>query len=59
MQPRDLPRTKLYQSTDPVSFVHMTSLTRPTFVMILDYLFDLEDIVLCCQHGRHGSLQAL
>ena len=36
---------KLYQSADPLSFLHMTSLARPTFAMLLDYLLDLEDIV--------------
>jgi hypothetical protein len=56
VQPRNLPWTKLYQSTDPVSFLHMTGLTRPTFVMLLDYLFDLEDIARRCQCGHPCSL---
>ena len=29
--PRDLPWAKLYQSSDPASFLHMTGLTRKTF----------------------------
>ena len=45
VQPLDLPSMKLYQSADPLSFLHMTSLARPTFAMLLDYLLDLEDIV--------------
>jgi hypothetical protein len=56
VQPRNLPWTKLYQSADPVSFLHMTGLTRPTFVMLLDYLFDLEDIARRCQCGHPCSL---
>ena len=53
VQPLDSPWTKLYQSADPESFLHMTGLTQPTFAMLLDYLFDLEDIV---HRRRHGVL---
>jgi hypothetical protein len=56
VQPCNLPWTKLYQSADPVSFLLMTGLTRPTFVTLLDYLFDLEDIARRCQCGRPCSL---
>ncbi len=56
VQPHDLMWTKLYQSADPVSFLHMTGLTRPTFVMLLDYLFDLEDIARHCRCGCPCSL---
>ena len=54
VQPLDSPWTKLYQSADPVSFLHMTGLTRPTFATLLDYLFDLEveDFVRRCQRGH-------
>jgi hypothetical protein len=54
VQPLDSPWTKLYQSADPVSFLHMTGLTRPTFATLLDYLFDLEveDFVRRRQRGR-------
>ena len=52
VQPLDSPSMKLYQSADPLSFLHMTSLTRPTFAMLLDYLFDLEDIVGHCRRRR-------
>ena len=45
VQPLDSPWTKLYHFADPLSFLHMVGLTRPTFAMLLDYLFDLEDIV--------------
>jgi hypothetical protein len=41
---------------DPVSFLHMTGLTRPTFEMLLDYLFDLEYIACHCQCRRPCSL---
>jgi hypothetical protein len=56
VQPRDSPWTKLYQSADAVSFLHMTGLTRPSFTMLLDYLFDLEDIVHRHRCGRPRSL---
>jgi hypothetical protein len=56
VQSCDSPWTKLYQSADPVSFLHMTGLTRPTFVTLLDYLFDLEDIAHHCQRGCPCSL---
>ncbi len=52
VQPLDSPWTKLYQFADPLSFLHMTGLTRPTFAMLLDYLFDLEDIVRRRRRGR-------
>ena len=52
VQPLDSLWTKLYQFADPLSFFHMTGLTRPTFAMLLDYLFDLEDIVGHCRRRR-------
>ncbi len=52
VQPLDLPWTKLYQSADPESFLHMMGLARPTFAMLLDYLFDLEDIARRRRRGR-------
>ena len=52
VQPLDSPWRKLYQSADPVSFLHMVGLTRPTFAMLLDYLFDLEDFVRRRRRGR-------
>jgi hypothetical protein len=52
VQPLDSPWRKLYQSADPVSFLHMVGLTRPTFATLLDYLFDLEDFVRRRRCGR-------
>ena len=50
VQPHNLPWTKIYQTADPVSFLHMTGLTRPKFVTLLDnYLFDLEVIAHHCR----------
>ena len=54
--PRDLPWAKLYQSSDPASFLHMTGLTRQTFGTFLDSLFDLDAYVRHRQRGRPCSL---
>ncbi len=37
---------KLYENADATSFLRMTGLTREAFWALLDYIFDVEDIVL-------------
>jgi hypothetical protein len=43
VQPQESPWKKLYENTDPTSFLHLTGLSRRAFVMLMDYLFDLDD----------------
>jgi hypothetical protein len=42
VSPSDLPWQRLYEQADPLSFLHMTGLTRRCFVMLLSALFDPE-----------------
>ena len=46
VDPRKLPWKKLFENADATSFLHMTGLTREAFWALLDYIFDVEDIVL-------------
>jgi hypothetical protein len=48
LSPERLSWKRLYKSTNPESFLHMTGLTRGAFASLLDYLFDLEDILYPC-----------
>jgi hypothetical protein len=56
VDPRKSPWKKLYENADATSFLHMTGLTREAFWALLDYIFDVEDIVLCCRHGQPCSM---
>jgi hypothetical protein len=56
VDPRELPWKKLYENAAVTSFLHMTSLTREAFWALLDYIFDVEDIVLHRRHGRPCSM---
>ena len=42
----------LYEQADPSSFLHLTGLSRHEFAMLMDYLFDLEDMA---RHRHHGQ----
>ncbi len=46
----------LYKQADLSSFLHLTGLSRRAFAMLMDYLFDLEDMA---QHRRHGRPPSL
>jgi hypothetical protein len=56
VDPRESPWKKLYENADATSFLHMTGLTREVFWALLDYIFDVEDIVLHCRRGRPCSM---
>jgi hypothetical protein len=56
LEPQRSPWKKLYENGDSKSFLHMTGLTRRAFGSLLDYLFDLEEIVSRCRRGRPRSL---
>jgi hypothetical protein len=56
VDPRKLPWKKLYENADATSFLHMTGLIREAFWALLDYIFDVEDIVLRCRCGRPCSM---
>ena len=57
VQPGESPWAKLCRSADNVSFLHMTGLTRASFGILLDYIFDLEDISHRRRRGRPHSLR--
>ena len=44
MHPCQSPWQTLYESADASSFLHITGLNRCTFIRLLDYVFDLEEI---------------
>jgi hypothetical protein len=50
------PWKKFYENANAESFLYMICLTRGAFASLLDYLFDLEDIVYHCRGGRPLSL---
>jgi hypothetical protein len=52
LEPQRSPWKKLYKNGDSKSFLHMTGLTRRAFGSLLDYLFDLEEIVSRCRRGQ-------
>ncbi len=56
LEPQRSPWKKLYKNGDSKSFLPMTGLTRCAFGLLLDYLFDLEEIASCYRHGRPCSL---
>ena len=48
---QESPLKNFYEKADPTSFLHLTGLSRCDFVMLMDYLFDLENMA---QHWPHG-----
>jgi hypothetical protein len=56
LEPQHSPWKKLYKNGDSKSFLHMMGLTCRAFGSLLDYLFDLEEIVSRCRRGRPRSL---
>ena len=56
VDPRQSAWKNLYENADPTSFLHMTGLTCDAFRALLDYLFDVEDIIQCRRCGRPRSL---
>ncbi len=56
VDPRKSPWKKLYENADATSFLLMTGLTREAFRALLDYIFDVEDIVLRRRCGRPRSM---
>jgi hypothetical protein len=44
LPPLESPWQNLYERADPSSFLHLTGLSRRTFAILMDYLFDLEDM---------------
>jgi hypothetical protein len=45
-----------HENADATSFLHMTGLTRESFWALLDYIFDVENIVLCRRRGWPRSM---
>jgi hypothetical protein len=56
VHPRQLPWQTLYDYANASSFLHITGLNQHTFIRLLDYIFDLEEITHRRAHGRPGSL---
>ena len=56
VQPQESPWRSLYINADETFFLHMTGLSRNAFSILLDYLFDLDDIARRCRHGCLHSL---
>ena len=56
LPPLESPWQNLYDRADPSSFLHLTGLSRRAFAMLMDYLFDLEDMARYCRRGRPPSL---
>ncbi len=56
LDPQRSPWKKLYKNADMTSFLHMMGLTHGAFASLLDYLFDLEEMDICCRWGRLCSL---
>ena len=57
LEPQRSPWKKLYKNGDSKSCLHMTGLTRRAFGSLLDYLFDLEEIISRCRRRRPRSLE--
>jgi hypothetical protein len=55
VDPHVSPWRKLYKHADNSSFLHMTGLNRCAFRLLLEYLFDNDDIVPRRRHGRPCS----
>ncbi len=56
VDPRKSPGKKLYENADATSFLHITGLTCEAFWALLDYIFDVEDIVLHRRRRRPCSM---
>jgi hypothetical protein len=56
MDLRVSPWRKLYEHADNSSFLHMTGLNRHAFRLLLEYLFDDDEIVPRRRRGRPHSL---
>jgi hypothetical protein len=56
VQPQESPWRSIYINADETSFLHLTGLSRNSFAILLDYLFDLEDIARHRRRGRPCSL---
>ena len=56
VQPQESPWRSLYINADETSFLHMTGLSRNAFAILLDYLFDPDDIIRHRHCGRPRSL---
>ena len=56
LPPLESPWQNLYDKADPSSFLHLTGLSRRAFAMLMDYLFDLEDMARHRPRGRPPSL---
>jgi hypothetical protein len=52
VQPQESPWRSQYSNADQTSFLHLTGLSRNAFAILLDSLFDLEDIAQRRRHGR-------
>ncbi len=52
LKPHQSPWKKLYLQADDTLFFHMTRLILEGFRLLLQYLFDLEDITHHCRRGR-------
>jgi hypothetical protein len=65
VDPTKSPWRKLYDNADATSFLLMTGLTHEAFWALLNYIFDVEEIVLCrrcgcpCSMGPDGYLGLL
>jgi hypothetical protein len=56
VDPHESSCRNIYDNADNSSFFHMTGLTRRAFRLLLEYLFDADNIVPRCRHGRPCSL---
>ena len=52
VDPRVSPWRELYKHADDSSFLHMTGLNRRAFRLILEYLFDDDEIIPRRRRGR-------
>ncbi len=65
VDPHELPWRELYEKADDSSFLHMTGVTRRAFRLLLEYLFDNDEIFphrRCgqpCSTGPDGYLDLL
>jgi hypothetical protein len=56
LPPQESPWKNLYKKAHAMSFLHLAGLSRCAFVMLMDYLFDLEDMAQHRPCGRPPSL---
>ena len=52
VSPSDSPWQRLYEQANPLSFLHMTGLTRRCFVMLISALFNPEEILPHLHHQQ-------